>query len=128
VSWVTRDRDDDSQLIFSKKIPTAVEYPVTPCVEVQKGTMGRSIWIVILAVLALVFETSTAFSTASSKMTFQPARIIPGARVVAASRRQASQILMSGETTTESTDEAAAKKPMPTSGTYYDDEVRLAAC
>jgi hypothetical protein len=81
---------------------------------------------VILAVLALVFETSTAFSTASSKMTFQPARIVPGARVVVASR-QASQILMSGETTTESTDEGASKKPMPTSGTYYDDEVRFAA-
>lgn len=76
--------------------------------------------LIFIAVLASACCMSTAF-TAVSKMTFQPARVVPGA--MAQFKRRGVGLSMSDE----SSGDPAEKKPMPTSGTYYDDEVRIFA-
>lgn len=73
--------------------------------------------VFLLAMVALACTTCASF-TATSKMTFQSARAVPGA--MAQFKRTAGVLRQSDE----GSEPENKNKPMPTSGTYYDDEVR----
>jgi hypothetical protein len=84
----------------------------------------------VAALTVFDMKVVEAFSTGSSKMTFQPARVVQGARLVASTvpstKHSLVALSMSGEPGSSTTETSEGEsKPMPTSGTYYDDEVRV---
>ena len=88
--------------------------------------MMRAVLFVFLT--ALLAGGSAAFAPAShsrSKTTFQTARVVPGARMLMA---PASVVLLHMAEKQQGEDDKAvtSEKPAaPTSGTFYDDEVRM---
>jgi len=78
--------------------------------------------VLFLFLAALMAGGSVAFAPSRSKTTFQTARVVPGARMLA----PASLLHMAEKQQGEDDKAVTSEKPAaPTSGTFYDDEVRF---
>lgn len=73
------------------------------------------------ALVAVFCSVSHAFAPPSAEplLTFRPARIMHGSMMPCVSAFRDMSLRMAED------DTETPKKPMPTSGTYYDDEVRI---
>jgi hypothetical protein len=84
---------------------------------------------VVLALLACDNMSCAAFvatsSQRSSTMTFQPARVVPGTMAARYTNNKRAAGVVVSMSDSEGKGEQETKAPVPTSGTYYDDEVRI---